>query len=265
MNTNINNDENVILFSKFTSDTIQSKEFRLDIAGNIQKQAAAKMYSGTVEIVTTAIEKFADHLENAGSNIAFSYGLPPVYKARIVTNEKQNPANNIYARTKEHFSYKPVPGILMLDHDPSVYGPKVSPDKMLDILESIHPEIADAYLVVRGSLSSGVHRLDENPPKTPSSYHLYLFVEDASDIPRYSEALYKRLWLEGYGFIALGSRGNLLERTIIDKSVFSPERLDFVGKPVIKDNRLRFTAPEIFTAKGGLLDTKTLLDLELGA
>lgn len=257
----IDHSENLISFSKFSSISALSKEFRIDSAVNIEKRSAAQMHTGEVEIIRIPIEQFADYLDKAESNTAFGYGLPPANKARIVVNGKQDPANNVISRTKEYFSYKPVPGVLMLDHDPSPYGPNVSPDEMIAILEKIHPDIKDAYILVRGSISSGVHKHHEEPAQKPSSYHIYLFVKDSTDIPRYGEALYKNLWLEGYGFIALSARGDLLERSIIDKCVFSPERLDFVGKPVIKDSQLRYKTPEIRIAKGGLLDTKTLLDL----
>ena len=58
---------------------------------------------------------------------------------------------------------------------------------------------------------------------------VYIGVQDASDIPRLGEILYKRSWLHGYGRIEVGGAGQLLERGLWDASVFSPERLDFVA------------------------------------
>jgi len=86
---------------------------------------------------------------------------------------------------------------------------------------------------------------------------------NASDIPRYGKLLFDRLWLAGYGFIALSSNGAMLDRTIIDAAVFSPERLDFVGKPVISSAGLEYTPIEPKFISGDMLDTSLLADLSL--
>lgn len=46
------------------------------------------------------------------------------------------------------------------------------------------------------------------------------------------ELLFDRLWLLGYGYCVLSASGQILDRTIIDRSVWQPERLDFAAGPV---------------------------------
>ena len=63
--------------------------------------------------------------------------------------------------------------------------------------------------------------------------HVYVFVKDGTDIPRFLEALQKRAWLAGFGWIMVGGCGQLLVRSIVDTSVGLPERLVFEGPPQI--------------------------------
>jgi hypothetical protein len=148
----------------------------------------------------------------------------------------------------------------MLDHDPSKYGQTISPDELVAALVDIHPEIEQAARIVRGSVSAGVHKTGE-PPRIGKGFHIYIPVTNAADIPRYGALLFDRLWLNGFGFIALSSSGSALVRSVIDGAVISPERLDFVGKPIISDTGLELTPPEITYIEGSLLDTQTLQDL----
>jgi hypothetical protein len=109
-------------------------------------------------------------------------------------------------------------------------------------------------------VSAGVHRAGEEPKPKPG-FHVYLPVTNAADIPRFGDVLGKRLWLAGHGFIALAKNGALLERTLVDGAVFSPERLDFAGLPWIVGEGLEYTPPAAVWREGGYLDTQTLPDL----
>jgi hypothetical protein len=52
---------------------------------------------------------------------------------------------------------------------------------------------------------------------------------------RLLERLHQRLWLLDHGHVEIGEAGQLLERSLIDVSVASPERLIFEGEPIILD------------------------------
>lgn len=253
---------NQVTFTQYESSKPLSKRFWLE-NGQIHKQAAAQMTRGTAERVTMPFLEFSKALESATDKHAFGYGTHALSypdKVNIVVSSKEKPEQNILSRTKANYAYRNGTGVAMLDHDPSDYGQSMTTDKFVAALVVIHPQIAQAARIVRGSISAGVHKVGEQP-RNDKGFHVYIPVINAADIPRWGNVLFDRLWLTGFGYIALSKSGAMLERTFIDASVFSPERLDFVGKPIITGTGLQYTPPEIIYTEGGLLDTETLHDL----
>ena len=62
-----------------------------------------------------------------------------------------------------------------------------------------------------------------------------MLVRDVADSPRFLKALHHRCWLALYGWTMVGAAGQMLERSIIDRTVGGPERLAFEGPPVLVD------------------------------
>lgn len=241
-----------------------SKLYRLE-DGKIIKEPAAQMYSGVALKITSDFADFATALEDADSNTAFGYGLFDNLdrdRMYIVTAKQEQENSGLYeiARNKDNFSYQDQPGILMLDYDPSEYGPGYTHEEVIEILGSIHPPLLSAARIVRGSVSAGVHREGEHTT-AGKGFHIYIPVQNAADIPRYGAVLFDRLWLSGLGFIALAKNGANLVRSILDNAVFSPERLDFVGSPILEGDGLAYTPTPIEYSPGECLDTTKLLDL----
>jgi hypothetical protein len=56
-------------------------------------------------------------------------------------------------------------------------------------------------------------------------------VKDGGDVERFLKTLHDRCWLAGLGWMMVGTAGQLLERSIVDRMVFAPERLCFEGPP----------------------------------
>ncbi len=254
--------QQVVIFTKFTSNKPLSKEFSIDDTGLIKKKAAANMYSGTAERVTMSFEEYCNELINQPSNVAFCYGqyaesLPDT--VNVVMSGKEDPATNSISRTKQHFEFVNGIGVLELDYDPSEYGASYTPEGLLEALALVHPETASCTKIIRGSLSAGVS-LANGEQSAGKGFHIYIPVKDASLIPEYAESLRQHLWAEGFGHIALSANGGMLERLPIDMAVFSPERLDFVGSPVIKSKGLIYTPPEVTYIDGGVLDLSTLAE-----
>lgn len=251
-----------ITFTKFTSIKPLSKEFSIDDAGVISKHAAAQMTKGKAERMLMSPKEFSEALSNQPNNVAFGYGqfneaLPDT--VNIVLSGKEDPTTNSISRTKKHFVFTKGASVLMLDHDPCEYGGTHTPEGLIEVLALIHPEIASCTKIIRGSLSTGVSLVNAEPSKG-KGFHIYIPVKDASLIPEYVERLRQQLWAEGFGYIALNANGGMLERLPIDMAVFSPERLDFVGSPVIKSNGLIYTPPEVTYIDGGLLDLSSLAE-----
>jgi len=221
------------------------------------------MVDGRARRVAIDFSQFGAALSEAGATEAFCYGLHDsaayAEAVKIAIAAKAEPGKGVLARTREYFNYRQQPGVLMLDFDPSADGQAMTPEQLRGILAGVCPGFADAAAWVRGSLSAGVHREGE-APRPGRGFHVYIAVPDASDIPRFGKALFKRLWLGGHGFIALSSAGSFLVRTVIDGAVFDGERLDFVGKPMVGPG-LAYTPPEATYHAGGYLDTHALPDL----
>ena len=252
-----------IAFTRFTSPDPLSKRYDLDEYGRVARKPAASMTTGRAVKMTLDFATFGDCLDKAGPKVAFCYGLHDAEKygdpVKIATGKTAKPDKNILARTREYFDYRPVPGIVMIDHDPAEDGQTFTPGELSIVLSDIHPAFKESACWARGSVSAGVHKAGE-PVKEGKGFHLYFAVPDASDIPRYGKVLFQRLWLNGHGRIALSSAGSCLVRGPIDESVFNGERLDFVGEPVVGDG-LELTKPEPVFVPGGWLDTRTLPDL----
>jgi len=253
---------NKVIFTIYKSPEPLSKRYWID-NGGIQKQAAAQMTKGTAERVSMPFANFTQALAKATDKQAFGYGQHSFDypdKVSIVVSGKEQPEKNIISRTQKFYAYPEGPGLAMVDHDPNEYVPVMSDEQLIKALIDIHPDIGQAARIVRGSVSAGVHKVGEQP-RTDKGFHIYFPVANAADIPRYGKLLFDRLWLDDFGFIALASNGALLVRTVIDGAVFSPERLDFVGKPIISGSGLEYTSPETTYIEGGLLDTESLTDL----
>lgn len=247
-----------VIFTQYKSADSLSKRYWLE-DGLIHKQAAAQMTKGSANRVTMDFAGFGQALAKQTDKQAFGYGVhAPSYpdKVTISTKAKANPDKNIISRSLNYFQYSGA-GVVMIDHDPSEYGQTFTPDGLLTALVAIHPEIAQAARIVRGSVSAGVHKAGE-ASRTDKGFHLYLAVVDTTFLKEYGALLTDRLWLAGLGFIALAANGALLERTCIDAAVFSPERLDFVGRPIITGTGLDFTPPKTNYTEGVALDISTL-------
>lgn len=251
-----------VSFTIFRSSGILSKRYDLDARGAAVKTPAAQMTSGTAQQVRMDFPEFGKCLADADERTAFGYGLYDEAfgdQVKITVKGKENESKRVLSRTRKYFEYRRTPGIAMHDHDPHPRGQSVTPDELQRILAGILPGFRDAARWTRGSLSSGVHRPD-GQPQSGKGFHLYTPVLDASDIPRFGEVLFKRLWLKGNGYIASSAAGTFLTRAILDSTVYSPERLDFTGKPVVGEGLIR-TPPEAVYKDGGYLDTRLLPNL----
>jgi hypothetical protein len=98
---------------------------------------------------------------------------------------------------------------------------------------SVLPEVTGVARVSRSSTSAGLVRSDTHQPMRGSNgVHVYLLVRDGTDMERFLKTLHERCWLAGFGWMMVGAAGQLLERSIVDRMVWAPERLVFEGAPL---------------------------------
>jgi hypothetical protein len=128
-----------------------------------------------------------------------------------------------------------------------------------DALVGVIRGLGDAGRITRASTSAGIYNA-ETDARFPGSggEHLYVIVADGSDIPR--AFLHDLAWLGGLGWYMIGGAGQLLDRSIVDRSVGSPERLVFEGPPSVQaplaqDQSLR----QPVVNEGNPIDTRALI------
>jgi hypothetical protein len=163
---------------------------------------------------------------------------------RIVSKAKLAETAGAVARTSEYVrSDDDAPAFLLLDYDVKDVTPEVGArvagrGGFWAAMVDVFPDLASAARLVRRSTSSGlyVERDDKTRDVFPGSDGLHVTLEAANggDSERALKAAHDRLWLKGFGWSIVGRAGQILERSIIDRSVGRPERLVFEGGPVVK-------------------------------
>jgi hypothetical protein len=150
-------------------------------------------------------------------------------------------ANDVIARTGDNIVYRPARAALALfDYDTKGMSPAmaqrlVARGGFWATLVSVIPALGSAGHLIRLSTSAGLSRTDTGA-KFPGSggLHGYVAIADGADAVRFLKTLHARCWLAGFGWMNVGSAGQLLERSIIDRMVGAAERLVFEGPPVVE-------------------------------
>lgn len=253
--------------SVFTATTpaALSKGFRLGGDGELVKCPGGQLVDGIAERRTFAsTTDFAALLAALTPANALAYGVAAVEKARILPQTQAAGAPKgdlpVIARTRENFAFPAGPGVLMLDVDPPKDGTApLTPEQFMAALVKVCPELMQAPAVLTHSASSHVWHGDVQL-LGPRGLRLYLLIDDAQDIPRAGGVLFKRFWLAGYGRIELSAAGTMLVRSVVDGSVWTPERLDFAGGAACAAPlEQRRPAPVVFNNDALPLDTRTAL------
>jgi hypothetical protein len=170
-------------------------------------------------------------------------GLPD--EVRVTTKVKlklkgTGAPDDLIARTADDVVYRDgKPAFALIDTDA-----KGMPSAVADEIERIGgywaalltvlPDMGDVARVERRSTSSGLSRSDtEEQLPGSDNLHIYIAVKDGADIERFLGAFHERCWLAGFGWLMVSKSGALLERSLIDRSVFGAERLVFEGAPIL--------------------------------
>ena len=190
-------------------------------------------------------------------------GLPD--EVRLDVKRRADPAYGTVARDRSTFGYREgAPAFALIDHDRKGMPEKVQ-ERLAAIggveaaLASVLPMLGGIATISRASTSSGlVHSVTGEPLTTAGGLHHYLLVADGVDIPRFLNALHRRLWLAGFGWMMIGGAGQLLERSLIDRTVGAPERLVFEGAPQVVPPLVQDAAARRPVAREGLaLETRS--------
>ncbi|MBE9160677.1 DUF3987 domain-containing protein [Nodosilinea sp. LEGE 06152] len=211
-------------------------------------------------------QEFADRLVNLrGTNQAITLGTTgSTAKQQVVSTKHLADKPGAIARNKDYFSW-PTDGYfpLLFDHDPEPGQPSLNADQFRAELIDLFPELAAAAWVQTVSSSSAIYdKATGECLKPTSGHHTYIFVR--GDVERFKAILKTRCWLKGKAFFKLATANRatgisaVLERLLIDISVFSPERLVYEAGPLLPEQwEQRLPVPVVIDGDYIDLDTIT--------
>jgi hypothetical protein len=155
---------------------------------------------------------------------------------QLTTSKNEDYASKLLSRTRKNFVYDKE-AIVLLDID----QPSDAGYNFTDIHTLIR-DLCDIYQVLEGkellaipSSSNGLLNSETgNPIKSNSDakWHIYFRIKSEL-IPAFKQYLQDFAWVKGFGYAHISRSGAVLQRCIVDLTVFSPERIDYIGS--IKD------------------------------
>ena len=228
------------------------KRFFLDDDGQLQKQANGLFSKGYVIVQNaSSAQELATLAQSLTPQDAFCLGQPrgaSIFSATpVATRQTQQALANrsipILSRTKDDFSFGQGEGWLLLDYDTKGLSEAVLSKieclgGIMNALRYVWPELDNGDFVVRPSSSAGVHIVGDPAPNV-SGFHMFVRLKRVFDIPHALKALHSRCWLHGLGYHMISKSGHLLDRSIVDITVGSPERLIFTAPPVLGEGIVR--------------------------
>ena len=244
------------------STAVLTKTYRL-VDGKPTQETSANMAQGaaTVKAFNT-VHELAAILKGLKTNQAMSWGVVknarPEQSIQVLSRKKydeQGRPKNAVARTNDFFEWGASGGVMMLDFD--FKGDAMPKDQIMQTLYSIMPKLQESAFIWWCSSSSFIYNGDTQHSGLKGQ-RIYILVKDASDIERAGKVLFERLWLAGHGHFEISKAGSLLTRSIIDSSVWQPNRLDFIsGANCIAPMQQKRPEPDIHD--GAHVDTAIVL------
>ena len=215
--------------------------------------------------VTTKTTRLNQYLEDAYRGGTTRYILPA--NVELGTDVPLTPKDLVVEggvdRSAATLKYVSGLAIGTIDHDPNTgsrYSFKTPYDLWEELVRLFPPAFEDAAHGSYFSSSSFIHGPDGSKYSEAKGHHTAFAVEEALDLPRFSEALFKRLWLLGYGYIAITKSGLMLPRTIFDPKVLEPQQPLFAGGADCRDG-ITQRRPDLVVSGGGYVKTTAVASL----
>ncbi|MGZ8945022.1 MAG: hypothetical protein ACXW1W_06295 [Methylococcaceae bacterium] len=245
-----------------------SKSFALLTDGSLQKNNAGQLAEGTYETLTFKnVTEFAEFLPTLKNNEALSYGRPVQTSGKLMSKQRKADTKDTetITRSRECFDWPKGAAVFLGDSDPAPGAIASTTEQIRSTLCEVMPELADVPMILWHSASSHIYNKNtEVALKGAGGVRVYIVVADGRDIPRFGDVLFKQLWLKGHGFYVCSKSGALLPRSLLDASVWQPERLDFAAGAYIAEHELieqRRPAPQIFNPDAEPFNTSSIPDL----
>jgi len=250
-------------FTRITSQTVLSKHLSLDSEGRLQKKTSAQMGTGRAECLEIdSLSRLGNVLTSLNVNQALCYGTTGQESNNLTTKKKWlqagRPADPI-PRSKDIFHFHKGPGVLMVDYDPDSSRQGLTQQELVQAIRSAIPGLQNVSMLWFPSSSSFIHQGDRQLTGLKGQ-RLYILVQNAADIPRAGAAIVDYLWAKGFGYIQVGKAGQMLERCLVDPSVWQSNRLDFAaGASCANGLNQRRGRPVIIPGETEFIDSITVI------
>jgi len=263
-----NEDKLPARLSVLTNKTWMGKKFFRGDDGGIKKQSNGLFTDGIVQSLEVPnAAQLANLIAKLKPTDALCLGVHNADSntVRASTRSKsariQHSGIQCIARTKDHFSFHDGEGWLLIDFDDKDLPQKINDridanGEIYAVLLQLWPELERGDFLIKPSSSAGVH-LPDTEPAAANGFHMFVRIKNARAIPQTLQALHARCWDNGYGYHLISKSGQQLDRSLIDVSVGSPERLIFTADPILSDGILR-TPPPVVQQDGAALCTLQL-------
>lgn len=236
---------------------LATKHFSVDQAGHLVKKAGGQIAQGVATRVR--IDRLADlpdFLGSVSTSQAVCWGLVnrDGDESPLRTKSSRQPGD--VARCKEDFTWSAGPGILMLDFDVPA-GVVTTLEAFTTKLFKCVPQLEKFDRVEALSCSSFVEWAGGSTGFR--GCRLYFLVAIACTVPQIGNLIFDRLWANDEGYCVVSTAGSLLDRALVDASVWQPERFDFVARASLAEGLTQGGDSARFVA--GEKTTLTLADL----
>ena len=226
-----------ISLTKWVAKNPITKKLAIEPDGTLKKSSTASQLSaGEVQQLELSPKQFVQLLNNIGTHDCLSYGKPKepgifrvLSEARFKFTEDKA---GVITRTNKYMEWPKDLAIMMIDYDPEFGKSALSKVEFLNAFYLILPDLTNcAHIWVPSTSSCLYDNKSKKWVRGIEGQRLYIIVSNGTDIPRAAEVLYKRLWLDGHGYFKISRAGSLLPRTLMDASVYQPNRIDFCAAP----------------------------------
>ncbi len=236
------------------------KRYRL-FDGSVIKESGGKIPKGcTVTTIDSTLANYARLVHDGGpcqyalpTNTYIGTSVPLALKNRMQLGAVHRGAEVMRFEAG-------VPAVITFDHDPSPRAAYAceKPNDLWQLMEKLFPDaFSRAAHVGYVSSSSYIYLPDGTEYSGPKGHHTAFAVENAEDVPRFCEALFRRLWLNGYGHIFITRSGTLLARTLFDSKVMEAQQPLFAGGAHCEDG-MEQRRPAPFIVAGGYVRTTAI-------
>ena len=189
-----------------------------------------------------------DVLAGVQTNQALVHGVPkgsaPDDMWQLVVAHKYTGEPGTIARTLECFGYPTPLALLMLDYDPDPAAQIQvdSAEVLMGHMSALWPVFGDVGYLRTVSTRSAIRPQGQPDVWLTPPHGMHVYLLGTGDIARFRDLLRIKLWCAGLGFCKLATANKntgvaaLLERALVDLTVLSPERLDYVAGAQIAKN-----------------------------